>query len=203
MPYADRDAFLAAIARDLGDPDGGIWTEDDLNRHLDHALADLADAAGAEDSLDITADGSTIYDIREYTDIHTLLAVEWPVGKQPPAYLRFHEWAGRVMLHDAVPPAGDTVRIHFRKPFTVDEEGSDVPAELEELAVMGAWGYATRQLAARTTGTVNVDRWVSRRYERQAERTLALFRRSLAEKTQAREDPPFRGGETPAWYSEI
>jgi len=184
MSFADRDAFLAAIARDLGDPDGNSWTEDDLARHLDHALADLADAAGAQGSEDVTADGSTVYDLSDYTDIRALLAVEWPLGEQPPAHIRFHVWAGYMLLLDAVPPAGDTLRIHFRKAFTVDEEGSDVPAELEELAVMGARGYAMLQQAARTVATVNVDGWVPRRYEMQGERTiqcdaLAEVRRTL------------------------
>lgn len=200
MSFADRDEFLAAIARDLGDPDNVLWTEDDLNRHLDHALADLADAAGVQASEDITADGSNTYDLRDYTDIRALLAVEWPVGEQPPAHIRFHVWAGQARLLDAMPPDGDAVRLHFRKAFTVDEEGSDVPAELEELAALGARGYAMLQQAARTVNTVNVDGWVSRRYEAHGERTVARFRESLAEWVKAREDPPARAGETPAWY---
>lgn len=200
MSFADRDVFIAAIARDLGDPDNAIWTEDDLSRHLDHALADLADAVGGQGSEDITADGSSGYDLGDYTDIRALLAVEWPVGQQPPAYLRFSIWDGYVFLRDARPSGGDTVRLHFRTGFTVDDMSSDVPAELEELAVLGARGYAMLQQAARTIGTVNVDGWVSRRCELQGERTVARFRESLAEWVRAREDTPFRAGETPAWY---
>ena len=201
MSFADRDAFLAAIARDLGDPDNSIWSADDLSRHLDHALADLADAAGAEASEEITADGSSAYDLSDLTEIRALLAVEWPVDEQPPAHIRFHVWAGQMHLLDAIPPDGDTVRLHFRKAFTVDDEGSDVPAELEELAVLGARGYAMLQQAARTINTINVDGWVSRRYEAHGERTVARFRESLAEWVRAREDPPSRAGQTPAWYT--
>jgi hypothetical protein len=200
MSFADRDAFLAAIALDLGDPDCLIWSEDDLSRHLDHALANLADAAGVEASGDLTADGSAIYDLSECDDIRALLAVEWPVDQQPPRHIRFHVWAGQVRLLDAIPPDGDTVRLHYRKAFAVDEEGSDVPAELEELAVLGARGYALLQQAARTVATVNVDGWVSRRYELHGERTAARFRDLLAEWVKSREDPPTRAGQTASWY---
>ena len=63
MPFANRSEFLDAIARDLGDPDAAIWNADDLSRHLGHALANLADAAGAEDSQDVPATGSASYDL--------------------------------------------------------------------------------------------------------------------------------------------
>lgn len=202
MPFANRADFLAAIARDLGDPDGHVWTTDDLLRALGHALGELADAAGAPASVDVPATGSDAYDLREYPDIRHLAAIEWPVGQQPPAYLRFHVWGAVLRLLDTPPPAGETLRLHYRSAFTVDDEGSDVPAELAELAVLGARAHALLQQAARTAGTVNVDGWVSRRYEIQGERLLARFRDALAELRQAREEPPCAPGQTPAWYDE-
>lgn len=202
MSFANRADFLAAIARDLGDPDAAIWSADDLSRHLDHALADLADAAGAEDSQDVPATGSDEYDLSGSPQIRRLLAVEWPLSQQPPAHVRFHLWRGQLRLLDAVPPAGQTLRLHYRKAFTVDSEGSDVPADLEELAVLGARGYALLQQAARTIGTVNVDSWVSRRYELQGERTLERFHQALAALAKARENPPSRPGQ-PNWYSAV
>ncbi len=202
MSFANRADCLAAIARDLGDPDGSIWSEDDLSRHLDHALADLADAAGAQESLDLSATGADEYDISGHPEIRHLLAVEWPLSQQPPAHIRFHLWRGQLRLLDAVPPAGQTLRLHYRKAFTVDDLGSDLPAELEELAVLGARGYALLQQAARTIATLNVDSWVSRRYELQGERTLERFRKTLEKCARRREDPPSRDGQ-PNWYSAI
>ena len=202
MPFANRSEFLAAIARDLGDPDAAIWTSDDLSRHLDHALAALADASGAEDSQDVSATGSDEYDLGGYPQIRALLAVEWPLSQQPPACIRFEVWRGRLRLLDAVPPAGQTLRLHYRKAFTVDDEGSDVPADLQELAVLGARGYALLQEAARTIATVNVDGWVSRRYELQGERTLERFHQALAAMVTAREDPTSRPGRV-NWYSAV
>ncbi len=202
MPFANRADFLAAVARDLGDPDGSIWTSDDLARALAHALDDLADAAGAPAALDIAADGSDLYDLSEHPEIRQLLAVESPPDARPPAYLRFHVWGAALRLLDGPPPAGETVRLHYRAAFAVDDEGSDVPADLAELAVLGARGYALLQQAAHTAASVNVDGWVSRRYELQAERLLARFRDALTALRQAREDPPSRPGQTPAWYDE-
>ncbi len=202
MPFANRSEFLEAVARDLGDPDAAIWTADELSRHLDHALAALADAAGAEASQDIPTTGCDNYDLTAYSEIRTVLAVEWPLDQQPPAHLRFHVWAGEMRLLNAVPPAGQTLRLHYRKAFTVDDEGSNVPANLEEVAVLGARGYALLQQAARTIGTVNVDSWVSRRYELQGERTLEHFHKVLTALSKAREDPPSRPGQT-NWYSAV
>ncbi|GAB4405463.1 MAG: hypothetical protein Kow00123_17720 [Anaerolineales bacterium] len=202
MPFANRADFLAAIARDLGDPDGNTWTSDDLSRALDHALDDLADAAGVATSVDVPASGSDTYDLSEYPEIRQLAAVEWPVDEQPPAYLRFHVWGATLRLLDAAPPTGETLRLHYRRAFAVDDESSDVPDELAELAVLGARAYAMLQQAARTAATVNVDGWVSRRYELQGERLLARFREALSELRQARDAPPFPPGQTPAWYDE-
>lgn len=202
MPLANRAEFLAAIARDLGDPDGNTWTSDDLSRALDHALDDLADAAGVATSVDVPASGSDTYDLSEYPEIRQLAAVEWPVDEQPPAYLRFHVWGATLRLLDAAPPTGETLRLHYRRAFAVDDESSDVPANLAELAVLGARAYAMLQQAARTAATVNVDGWVSRRYELQGERLLARFREALSELCQARDAPPFPPGQTPAWYDE-
>lgn len=202
MPFANRSEFLDAVARDLGDPDAAIWSADDLSRHLDHALAALADAVGAEASQDVPTTGYDTYDLAAYSGIRTLLAVEWPLEQQPPAHIRFHFWAREMRLLDAVPPAGQTLRLHYRKAYTVDGEGSDVPADLEELAVLGARGYALLQQAARTIATVNVDGWVSRRYELQGERTLEQFREALTELAKAREDPPSRPGQ-PNWYGTV
>jgi len=202
MPFANRADFLAAIARDLGDADGNTWTSDDLSRALDHALGDLADAAGAAASVDVPATGSDTYDLSEYPEIRQLAAVEWPVGRQPPAYLRFHLWGAALRLLDAAPLAGETLRLHYRRTFAAGDAGSDVPESLAELAVLGARAYAILQQATRTAATVNVDGWVSRRYELQGERLLARFRDALAELRQAREDPPSCPGQTPAWYDE-
>lgn len=202
MPFANRSDFLSAIARDLGDPDGSIWTSDDLSRALDHALDDLADAAGPPASVDVPATGTDTYDLSTYPQIRHLLAVEWPVGRQPPAYLRFHVWGSALRLLDDAPSSGETLRLHYRRGFTVDDAGSDVPTGLAELAALGARAYATLQQATRTAATVNVDGWVSRRYELQGERLLARFREALGEVRQAREDPPSYPGQTPAWYDE-
>ncbi|MDH7488303.1 MAG: hypothetical protein QHH80_02190 [Anaerolineae bacterium] len=202
MPFANRADFLAAIARDLGDPDGNTWTSDDLSRALDHALDDLADAVGAPASVDVPATGSDTYDLSGYPHVRQIVAVEWPADEQPPAYLRFHIWGATLRLLDAAPPAGETLRLHYRRAFAVDDESSDVPADLAELAVLGARAYALLQQAARTACTVNVDGWVSRRYELQSERLLTRFREALAELRQARENPPFHPGQTPAWYDE-
>ena len=200
MSFANRSDFLAAIACDLGDPDGNVWTPDDLARHLDHALADLADAVGAAGSVDVPATGSDTYDLSDYPEIRQLLAVECPPDERPPAYLRFHVWGATLRLLDDAPTTGETLRLHYRGAFTVDDEGSDVPADLAELAVLGARAYALLQQASRTAGTVNVDGWVSRRYELQAAPLLARFRDALADLRQSRENPPFCAGQTPSWY---
>jgi hypothetical protein len=202
MAFAKRDDFLAAVARDLGDPDGAIWTDLDLSRHLDHALANVADAVGAEDSVDIAATGADSYDLAAYPAIREALAVEWPLDQQPPACIRFHLWDGQLRLLDDVPPSGETLRLHYRKAYIVDDAGSDVPADLEELVVTGARAYALLQQAARTVATLNVDSWVSRRYEMQGERTLERFRQALADWAKAREDPPSRPNQA-SWYPTI
>ncbi len=203
MPFANRADFLAAVARDLGDPEGNIWTEDDLSRMLDHALSDLARVVGVEQTLDLPTTGSIDYDLTAYPYVQSLVAVEWPLEQQPLATVQSVLWEGKLRLKwDEAPPAGQTMRLYYRTAYTVDESGSNVPAQLEEVVVTGARAYALLQQSVRTAETLNVDSWVSRRYELQLERAYDQFREGLAKAIAARIDPPTTDAQ-PSWYPTI
>ena len=147
------------VRRDLHDEDEGNyrWTNDELDRHIAHAVKDFSEAIPYEQkSTKATTSGSRELDISTITDRIMVEAVEYPVDKFPKRYQRFSLWADILTILGDEVPDGSNAYIYYGKLHTLDANGSTIPAKHEELVVTGACGYAAVEWAIYAINRVNV-----------------------------------------------
>ena len=99
------------VRRDLHDEDANNyrWTNDELDRHIAHAVKDFSEAIPYQQkAVKATTSGSREIDISTITDRIMVEAVEYPVDKFPRRYQRFSLWADTLaLLGDEVPEIDD------------------------------------------------------------------------------------------------
>ncbi len=172
------------VRRDLGDEDAATyrWTDFELERHIQHAVRELslfrpvqatAMLSAAAGSRDLALDG--------IAGLIGVEAVEYPMGRRPPCYVRFSVWADALTILEGGPADdGDAARLLYTKLHTLDAASSSLPVYLEEVVAMGAGGYAALEWASFATNRVNVggaDTW--RNYLSWGQERLAMFQRAL------------------------
>jgi hypothetical protein len=149
----------AIVRRDLHDEDSENyrWTDDELNRHIAHAVRDLSEHIPYEQkATKATTSGSRELDISAVTDRVMVEAVEYPVDKFPKRYQPFSLWGDTLtLLGDEVPDGADAY-IYYGKLHTLDAGSSTIPARLEDLVAAGAGGYAAVEWAVYAVNRVNV-----------------------------------------------
>ena len=143
----------AGLRRDL--KDGVVtykWADEELDRHIAHALKDLSYEIPLEAYADVpTTAGSRQVDISAISDRVRVFAVEYPVpipsgpdgGRTP-----FAVWQEAITLLGEAVPDGSDCRVYYGKLHTMDDEGSTLPAYLEDLLLLGAQGYALNAYAS-------------------------------------------------------
>ena len=125
------------------------WEDDELDRHIAHALKELSYYVPDEATVDIaTTAGSREVSIASLSDRIRVLAVEYPVGKQPPRYQRFSLWQDAITLLGEAVPDGSDCRVYYGKLHTIDAEGSTVATPLEDLVSVGAQAHALQAYAS-------------------------------------------------------
>lgn len=149
----------AIVRRDLHDEDANNyrWTNDELDRHIVHAVKDYSGAVPREQkATKATTTGSREIDIATVTDRIMVAAVEYPVGEFPPQYQRFTLWGDTVTLLGNELPNGSNAYIYYGKLHTLDVSSSTIPARHEDLIATGACGYAAVEWAVYAVNRVNV-----------------------------------------------
>lgn len=147
------------VRRDLHDEDDANyrWTNDELDRHIAHAVNDFSEAIPYEQkATKATTSGSRELDISTLTGRIMVEAIEYPVGKFPKRYQRFSLWADTLTLLGDEVPNGSNAYIYYGKLHTIDAEGSSLPTKHEDLVATGACGYAAVEWAAYAINRVNV-----------------------------------------------
>jgi hypothetical protein len=175
----------ARIRKDLRDEDSQNyrWTDDVLNRHIDHAVRELSlfCPLEARETLTTSAESRDL-SISSLTDLVGIEAVEYPVGNYPPSYVRFSVWADTLtLLIDSLPGDGEDVYVYYARLHTLDTDSSTLPAKLEDLVALGAAAYAAIEWASFATNRVNVgggETW--RDYLAWGQDRLAEFMKGLA-----------------------
>lgn len=173
------------LRRDLHDEDAANyrWTDNELDRHIDHAVRELSLAVPqeAKATLTLTA-GSRQLSTSSLANLISVEAVEYPVDKYPPEYARFSLWQSTLtLLVDGVPTGGQSVYVYYNKLHTLDATTSTIPSYLEDLVVTGAAAYAAMEWASYATNRVNVgggDTW--KNYLAWGQDRLAAFMEGLA-----------------------
>jgi hypothetical protein len=179
------DEMRARVRADLHDEDENNyrWTDDALSRHIRHAVRELSVAVPLQArSTLLTSDGSRELPLDSLQDMVSIEAVEYPAGMYPPRYVRFSTWGPTlILLTESTPVEGEEVRVYYGKLHTLSEETSTIPPALEELAAVGAEGYAAIEWASFATNRVNLggeDTW--RSYLAWGQDRLAAFLQGLA-----------------------
>ncbi len=147
------------VRRDLKDEDANNyrWTNDELDRHIAHALKDFSEASPYEQkATKATSPGSREIDISTITGRVMVEAVEYPIDKFPKRYQRFSLWANILMLLGDEVPDGSNAYIYYGKLHTLDASSSTVPTMYEDLIAVGACGYAAIEWAVFAINRVNV-----------------------------------------------
>ena len=147
------------VRRDLHDEDANNyrWTDDELDRHIAHAVKDLSEAISYEQkATKATTSGSREIDISTITDRITVEAVEYPVDKFPKRYQRFSLWSNTLTLLGDEVPDGSNAYIYYGKLHTLDASTSTIPTVYEDLIAAGAGGYAAVEWAIYAVNRVNV-----------------------------------------------
>ena len=147
------------VRRDLHDEDANNyrWTDDELDRHIAHAVKDFSEAISYEQkAVKATTSASREIDISTLTDRIMVEAVEYPVDKFPKRYQRFSLWADTLTLLGDEVPDGSNAHIYYGKLHTLDVSTSTIPTIYEDLIAAGAGGYAAVEWAIYAINRVNV-----------------------------------------------
>ncbi len=149
----------ALVRRDLHDEDvtNYRWNDDEIDRHILHAVKDVSEAIPSEQTAVIpTASGSRELDISGIADRISIRAVEYPVNRFPKHYRRFSIWKDKLTIIDGETPTGGDACIYYEKTHTLDSSSSTIPVHLEEPVICGACGYAAIEWAAYSVNRVNI-----------------------------------------------
>ena len=147
------------VRRDLKDEDAQNyrWSDEELERHVDHALREFSQAIPREMKAEIaTTPSSREIDIASLTDRVMVEAVEYPISKFPPRYQRFSLWLETITLLGDELPDGSNCYIYYGKVHTLDATTSTIPSHLEDLVAIGAEGFALVEYAAYSINRVSV-----------------------------------------------
>ena len=147
------------VRRDLKDEDAGNyrWTNDELDRHIAHAVKDFSEAIPCEQkATKATTSGSREIDISTVTDRIMVEAVEYPADKFPKRYQRFSLWADTLTLLGSEVPDGSNAYIYYGKLHTLGVSTSTIPTKFEDLIAIGACGYAAFEWAVYAVNRVNI-----------------------------------------------
>jgi len=149
----------SVVRRDLHDEDANNyrWTNDELDRHITHAVKDYSEAIPNEQkATKATTSGSREIDITTLSDRIMIEAVEYPIGNFPRRYQRFSIWGNIITLLNGEIPDGSNIFIYYGKLHTLDVSSSTIATRDEDLIAAGACGYAAVEAAIYAVNRVNV-----------------------------------------------
>jgi hypothetical protein len=149
----------AIVRRELHDEDAENyrWSNDELDRHIAHAIKDFSQAIPDEKkATKATTASSREIDVSDLTERILIEAVEYPVDNFPPRYQRFSLWADVLTILGTEVPDGTNAYVYYGQLHTLDASSSTIPAEHEELVATGAGGYAAVEWAVYAINQVNV-----------------------------------------------
>jgi len=174
----------ARIRKDLKDEASIRWTDDELDRHIEHAVLDISQAVPLEakdETLVIPTPASREIDISGVAGLIYVEAVEYPAGEYPKRYRDYKVWAGTLeLLIEETPTADDPVYLYYGKVHTVDVTSSTLPGHLEDLCAVGAGAFAALEWANYAINQVNVGgEPTPREYLEWAQRRLDFYHKEL------------------------
>jgi len=178
----------ARVREDLQDTDSQNyrWTDDEVDGAIERVVMEYSLHAPIEQQDDMTTtDGHTELDISSLTGLLKIESVEFPIGQAPKYLQRTEYWAGHLYIEDE--GDGEDARVRWLKKHTLDAESTTIPAEHEEIIVLGATGYLAMSAAAYTVdrasiagrhATINYKAWGKERLNRYDKKLKGIARTS-------------------------
>jgi len=178
----------ARVREDLQDTDSQNyrWTDDEVDGAITRVVIEYSLHAPIEQQDDIaTTDGDTELDISSLTGRLGIESVEFPIGYKPKYFQRTEYWAGHLYMQDE--GNGNDARVKWLKKHTLDAQSTTIPAEHEEIIVLGATGYLAMSASAYTVdrasiagrhATINFKAWGKERLDRYDKKLKAISRTS-------------------------
>ena len=179
----DLPTMRARVRRDLHDEGANLrWTDDEVDRHVQRAVAEVSLAAPRERIAALTTTaGSRDLSLASVTDLLTVEAVEYPTGLYPPSYARYSQWAGTLtLLVDTLPGGQEEVKLYYGASHTLGASASTLPTQLEDVVASGGGAYAALEWANYAINRVNVGgEEVWRQYLTWGQERLAAYQEAL------------------------
>ena len=178
----------ARVREDLQDTDSQsyLWTDDEVDGAIDRVVKEYSLHAPIAQQDDIaTTDGDTGLDISSLTGLLEIESVEFPIGQTPKYLQRTEYWAGKLYMEDE--GDGEDARVRWLKKHTLTAESTTIPAEHEEIIVLGATGYLAMSASVYTVdrasiagrhATINYRAWGRERLDRYDRKLKAIARTS-------------------------
>jgi len=141
----DISTMRGLVRRDLKDEDSDNyrWTNDEIDRAITRAVAELSRYAARPIKTTIaTTDDSFEIDISALTDRISVDQVEFPIDEHPRIFQRFSVYQDTLTLIGAYEGDGEDCYILWTQVHTLDGDGSSIPTYLEDLVALGAAGFA-------------------------------------------------------------
>ena len=168
------------VRQDLSDTEAERWPDEQLDRHIEHALNELSLSIPQELSEAMaTAEGSRDLAVDGLAGLIEVEAIEFPIGDFPPTYIGFGSWGGTLSLHLEPEPDGSDVKVYYTALHTLDDEESTLPDQIVDVLVTGASAYAALELASGTTERLNLDAAATEKYAAWSRARLTAFRQLL------------------------
>ncbi len=178
----------ARAREDLQDTDSENyrWSDAEVDGAIDRVVTEYSLRAPIEQQDDIaTTDGDTELDISSLSGLLKIESVEFPIGQTPKYLQRTEYWAGHLYMEDE--GNGNDARVRWLEKHTLDAASTTIPAEHEEIIVLGATGYLAMSASAYTVdrasiagrhATINFKAWGKERLDRYDRKLKAISRSS-------------------------
>jgi len=178
----------ARVREDLQDTDtqNYRWMDDEIDGAIERVVHEYSLHAPIEQQDDIaTTDGDTELDISSLSGLLEIESVEFPIGQTPKYLQRAEYWAGHLYMEDK--GDGEDARVKWLKKHTLDAQSTTIPAEHEEIIILGATGYLAMSASAYTVdrasiagrhATVNYRAWGKERLDRYDKKLKTIARTS-------------------------
>jgi len=178
----------ARVREDLQDTDSQNyrWTDDEVDGAIERVVIEYSLHAPIEQQDDIaTTDGDTELDISSLSGLLEIESVEFPIGQTPKYLQRTEYWADKLYMEDE--GDGEDARLRWLKKHTLTAESTTIPAEHEEIIVLGVTGYLAMSASAYTVdrasiagrhATINFNAWGKERLARYDKKLKAIARTS-------------------------
>lgn len=155
--------YVAKVRIDLEDPNppAAIWSDADLQRHVTHAALEYElwkPREVLETSLSLVP-GNRAVDTSSLVNLMRVLAVEYPTGQWPPAYVQFQQFGSTLTLFlDGAPATTDPLALNLfcLERHTVTTTACTIDPADDECIVAGAVHFAAQEYSFKTAGMVNV-----------------------------------------------